>query len=257
MKYQESGVRSQESERKSPFKSYSCKVGNPAINYYFLINKFNLLCKTVFFFSVFLFTCYLSPVSSSFASETADDAVNRIQKEYESIKDISGRFDQKSYIKDLEQTQEFKGTFSLKKPAKMMWQYAKPRDEKVFIKDKETFIYKKSENQVIRTKFNEESYSQVPIAMLDTFDNIRNDFDISMPEKNALRLIPKKKIGQIKSVIMETSIKGFPIKMFTIQDTYGNIIMIDLKDIKTNTGLNDELFDFQIPPGAEVFDMSQ
>jgi len=197
------------------------------------------------------------PITNAFSAESSDVTVNRIQKEFELIKDISGRFVQKSYIKDLEQTMEFKGTFFLKKPEKMMWEYADPRDEKVVIKNKETFIYKKSQNQVIRTKFSEESYSQVPIAMLESFDNIRNDFNISMPDKNALQLLPKHKIGHIKSVIMETSKKGFPIKMFTILDTYGNIIMIELQDIKTNPGLQDELFNFQIPPGAEVFDMSQ
>ena len=197
------------------------------------------------------------PVSLACASETADDAVNRIQKEFELIRDISGRFAQKSYIKDLEQTHEFNGAFFLKKPGNMMWEYENPRDEKVVIRNKETFIYKKSQNQVMRTKFSEESYSQVPIAMLESFDNIRNDFDITMPEKNALQLIPRKKIGHVKTVIMETSKKGFPINMFTILDTYGNIIMIELKEIKTNPGLKDELFDFQIPEGAEVFDMSQ
>ena len=219
----------------------------------------NLLFFIFFFLLIFLLpvTCYLSPVTSVMASETADDAVNRIQKEFELIKDLSGRFAQKSYIKDLEQTHEFNGAFFLKKPGNMMWEYEKPRDEKVVIRNKETFIYKKSQNQVIRTKFSEESYSQVPIAMLESFDNIRNDFDISMPEKNALQLIPKKKIGHVKTVIMETSKKGFPIKMFTILDTYGNIIMIELKDIKTNPDLKYELFDFQIPEGAEVFDMSQ
>ncbi len=207
--------------------------------------------------TVFLVTCYLLPVTSSFAAHSADEIVTRIQNEFESIKDLSGKFVQKSYIKDLEQTQEFKGVFFLKKPARMMWEYEDPRDEKVVINDKETFIFKKSQNQVIRTKFSEESYSQVPIAMLESFDNIRNDFNISMPEKNALKLIPKQKIGHIKSVIMETSNHGFPIQMFTILDTYGNIIMIELKDIKTNPGLKDELFNFQIPDDAEVFDMSQ
>ena len=143
------------------------------------------------------------PVSLASASETADDAVNRIQKEFELIRDISGRFAQKSYIKDLEQTHEFNGAFFLKKPGNMMWEYENPRDEKVVIRNKETFIYKKSQNQVMRTKFSEESYSQVPIAMLESFDNIRNDFEITMPEKNALQLIPRKKIGHVKTVILE------------------------------------------------------
>lgn len=257
MKHQLPVISYQLSEiKKTNISGLSCESRKQDIKSYLLNVK---LFFITFFLSVFLFpvTCYLSPVTAVMASETADDAVNRIQKEFELIKDISGRFDQKSYIMDLEQTHEFKGTFFLKKPEKMMWEYADPRDEKVVIKDKETLIYKKSQNQVIKTKFSDESYSQVPIAMLESFDNIRNDFDISMPENNALQLIPKQKIGHIKSVIMETSKKGFPIQMFTILDTYGNIIMIELKDIKTNQELKDSLFDFQIPESAEVFDMSR
>ena len=50
---------------------------------------------------------------------------------------------------------------------------------------------------------------------------------------------------------------GFPIKMFTIIDTYGNIIMIELKEIKTNLGLDISTFIFKVPQGAEVFDMSK
>jgi len=268
MKHQLSVVSYQLSERSPSFSRHSCESRNPIITSYLPIVQLISSCKTAgfrirrtlkvcFLLTAFLVICYLLPVTAVMASETADDTVNRIQKEFELISDISGSFTQKSYIKDLEQTMEFQGSFFLKKPEKMMWKYAEPRDEKVVIKDKETFIFKKSQNQVIRTKFSEESYSQVPIALLESFDNIKNDFDISMPEKNGLQLIPKQKIGHIKTVIMETSKRGFPIKMFTILDTYGNIIMIELKDIKTNPGLNNELFDFQIPEGAEVFDMSQ
>ncbi len=207
--------------------------------------------------TVFLLTSFLLPVTNSLSAESADEVVNRIQNEFKSIKDISGKFMQKSFIKDLEQTQEFNGEFFLKKPSRIMWEYADPRDEKVVIRDRETLIYKKSQNQVIKTGFSEESYSQVPLAMLESFDNIKKDFTISMPEANALQLIPKQKIGHISSVIMETSEKGFPIRMFTILDTYGNIIMIELKQIKTNPGLNDSQFNFQIPDDAEVFDMNQ
>ncbi|UCH82258.1 MAG: outer membrane lipoprotein carrier protein LolA [Nitrospiraceae bacterium] len=196
-------------------------------------------------------------ITTALCAETADEVVNRIQSEFESIKDLTGRFTQKSYIRDLEETHEFKGIFHLKKPARIMWEYTEPRDEKVVIRDRETLIHKRSENQVIKTTFSEESYSQVPIAMLESFENIKNDFNISMPEENALQLIPEKKMGHIKSVIMETSVKGFPIRMFTILDTYGNIIMIELTDIKTNPGLDDSLFILQIPDDAEVFDMSQ
>lgn len=195
--------------------------------------------------------------SSSGSAATVDETVASLQKQFASITDIKGKFIQKSYIKDLEETQEYSGDFFIKKPSQMMWEYAAPRDEKVVISDVNTWIYKKSQNQVIKTKFTREAYSQVPIALLASLDNVRDDFDITMPEKNALQLMPKRKIGFIKTLVLELSSGDMPVKMFTIFDTYGNIIMIELKNVQTNTGLSDTTFSFQIPEGAEVYDMSK
>ncbi|GBE40713.1 outer-membrane lipoprotein carrier protein precursor [bacterium BMS3Bbin09] len=219
--------------------------------------KKKLSSKTILSSFVFLtlIVLFISAVTANAA--TLDETVEMIQKKFETIKDIKGSFSQTSYIKDLEETQEFSGTFFLIKPSHMMWEYNKPRDEKVVINDTETWIYKKSQNQVIKTTFSKESYSQVPIAILQSFENIRDDFDITMPEESALQLIPKQKLGFIKTLVLETKTDGFPIKMFTIIDTYGNIIMIEIKQIKTNSGLDASIFIFKVPQGAEVFDMSR
>jgi outer membrane lipoprotein-sorting protein len=138
-----------------------------------------------------------------------------------------------------------------------MWQYGDPRDEKVIINDQETWIYKKSQNQVIKTKFSKDAYSQVPIALLGSLENIGDDFDITIPAEKALQLTPKRKTGFIKTLVLETASGEMPITMFTIFDTYGNIIMIELRDVQINQGLKDAVFMFTIPPNAEVYDMSQ
>jgi outer membrane lipoprotein carrier protein len=199
------------------------------------------------------------PGSAKQSSENAviPPAAREIQQRYAGIKDIKGTFVQKSYIKDLEDTQEYSGDFSIKKPSQMMWEYAAPRDEKVIINDKQTLIYKKSQNQVIKTKFNKEAYSQVPIALLAGLENIGDDFHITVPSENALQLVPRRKIGFIKTVVLETIQGDMPIKMFTIFDTYGNIIMIEMKNVQINQGLKDSVFTLTIPPDAEVYDMSQ
>ncbi len=186
-----------------------------------------------------------------------DETVSMIEKKFSGISDLKGVFSQTSYIKDLEQTQEYSGNFFIKKPSRMMWEYNKPRDEKVVIRDMDTWIFKESENQVIKTRFSKEAYSQVPLALIESFENIRNDFDVTMPEKNALNLVPKHKMGFIKMLVLETKEGDFPLKMFTIIDTYGNIIMIELERIKINPGLDDSFFMLKIPPGAEVFDMNR
>ncbi len=201
-------------------------------------------------------THYSLPITAASAA-TLDEIVESLQQQLASVTDIKGSFAQTSYIEDIEQTQKYSGMFFIKKPSNMMWEYSKPRDEKVVISNSTTWIYKKSENQVIKTKFSNKSYSQVPITLLASFENIRDDYDISIPEKNALQLIPKHDIGFIKTIVIETVKGNFPIKMFTEIDIYGNIIMIELSNISTNSGLDDELFIFKIPPGAEVYDMSQ
>jgi outer membrane lipoprotein carrier protein len=191
------------------------------------------------------------------AASEVDIIVDRVQKTFAGIKDMKGAFSQTSYIKDIEETQMYSGTFFVKKPSLMMWEYAKPRDEKVTIQGVDTWIYKKSQNQVIKTTFSKETYSQVPIALLSSFENIRKDFHISLTGKNALQLVPKHRIGFLKTLVMETVPEGFPVKMFTIIDTYGNIIMIELNRMEINPGLDDSLFEFRVPEGAEVFDLNQ
>jgi outer membrane lipoprotein carrier protein len=195
--------------------------------------------------------------SSSASAASLDETVDRIQKTFSGISDLQGSFTQTSYIKDIEETQKYSGTFFLKKPSSVMWEYSKPRDEKVVIRDTDTWIYKKSENQAIRTKFSKEAYSQVPLAILSRMEKIRDDFDISVPEENALQLVPKQQIGFIKTIVMEVAPGDFPVKMFTVIDTYSNIIMIELTGVKINPGLDDALFIFTPPPGAEVYDMSK
>ncbi len=196
-------------------------------------------------------------VSTHASAAGVDNLVNRIQKKFSGIKDISGTFSQSSYIRDIEQTQKYSGRFFIKKPSRMMWEYSSPRDEKVIINNTDTWIYRKSLNQVIKMKFTKKAYSQVPIALLDSLENIRTDFDIRMTKENALQLKPKHRVGMIKTLVLETAPGNFPIKMFTIFDTYGNVIMIELNDIKINSGLKDSLFVFKVPPGAEVFDMGE
>ncbi len=204
-----------------------------------------------------LFLTFIFSLSTSIQASTVDDTVETIQKRLATINDIKGTFSQTSYIKDLEETQKYSGSFFIKKPFQMMWEYEKPRDEKVVIQDTDTWIYKKSQNQVIKTKFSKEAYSQVPIALLGSLENLRADFDINMPVKNALQLMPKRRIGSIKTLLLETVSGDFPLKTFTIFDIYGNIIMIELIDVKTNPGIDDSFFIFKVPPGAEVFDLSQ
>ena len=140
--------------------------------------------KKIFIFTVLIFF-------AAFAQSWAEDAAQRIQGKYNNIKDIKGSFEQKSFIKDLEETQEFKGNFSIKMPFRMRWAYTKPTSEEVIINDKKMWILQNVEKQAVKSNFSEDTYGQAPIALLAGLGNLNKDFDVKDVE--ILHLLPKKK----------------------------------------------------------------
>ena len=200
--------------------------------------------------------CLLSIVSTSHAS-TVDEVVGRIQKIYGEIKEVQGKFSQTSYIKDLDKIERYEGEFFMKKPSSMRWNFSKPRDEEVIIKENDIWIYKKSEKQALKSAFNKDAYNHVPIALLNNFGDLKNNFDIKLIKDDTLELTPKRRMGFINKLLIEVNSTDFPVKTFSVFDVYGNKINITIKDVKINSGLEDSIFIFKLQPGIEVFDLNQ
>jgi outer membrane lipoprotein carrier protein len=209
---------------------------------------FTLLLVCLFFLCV---GC-LTPYSVSIA-DTVDDEVSRIQKAYEGIRDLSGSFVQKSYIKDLKRTDTFKGKFFIKRPMKLKWVYQGKNAQEVFIKDDTITVYQKQEKQVFKGKFDRETYGQAPIALLSGFGDIQKEFSVSGTDGKLL-LKPKKPMGGITSIEIRISQEGFPIQSFLVNDTYSNRIEMTLKEIVVNKGLEDALFEISLPEDVSVYE---
>jgi outer membrane lipoprotein carrier protein len=211
-----------------------------------------IFCLLVFF----LVTVHWSLFTVVNAADV-NQIVERIQTKYAEVHDIQGMFHQTSYLKDLDRTEKYSGEFYIKKPSRLRWKYGSPRDEEVLIRGDEIWIYKKSEQQVLKSRFSKEAYSHVPIAMLESLKDLETDYDIKMTADEVLELVPRKRIGFINRLILKTGPGDFPIKSFTIFDLYGNSNVIMLEELKINPGLEDSFFVFEMPSGAELFDYSR
>lgn len=214
-----------------------------------------LFIGTVVASILFMFIAGMTIASASNASET-DDSIEKIQKAYEKIRDMKGSFTQKNIIRDLNKTDNYKGEFFIKQPLKMKWLYTGKAAQDIYINNDTVMIYKKGDKQAYKGKFDKKTYGQTPIALLGGFGNIRQEFNIS-GRGNSLLLKPKSPLGNITSISINLSEDGFPIKSFTIQDGRSNVIEIVLRDVRTNTGLKDSLFEFQMPKGVNVFEYNQ
>lgn len=191
---------------------------------------------------------------SGFASG-ADPEIERIQKAYRVIKDIKGSFVQKSHIKDLERTDTFQGTFMIKLPSRMRWQY-RGEDKsitEVVVNDGELIVYQKKERQAFRSRFDRENYGQAPISLLGGFGNIEKEFEVTK-ENGRLMMKPKRPMGMVLSVEITPSEGDFPIGSVAITDKRSNRIEITFKDVTLNSGIADKVFEFSLPRGASMYD---
>jgi outer membrane lipoprotein carrier protein len=205
----------------------------------------------MFLFFLF-FSLSASCILPSAYATSVDVEIIKIQKAYENIKDIKGSFIQKSYIKDLKKTETFKGTFYIKRPLRMKWSYEGNNAQDVLINNDEITIYQKKEKQAFRGRFDRETYGQAPIALLSGFGSIQEEFTVSDKEGKLL-LKPKKPMGGILSIEMGLSDGTFPIRSFTVIDSYSNRITMDLRDVRINTGLEDAFFNPALPKDVKIF----
>ncbi len=208
----------------------------------------------------FLFLAVIGLLSSLFCifpfagtsyALSAGEEVAGIQKAYENIKDISGGFTQKSYLKDLKRTDTYSGRLFIKKPQKMKVIYKGENPAEIFINNDSVVIYQKKEKQAYKSAFDGNTYGQTPIVLLSGLGKMQEEFSVT--EKNGrLFLKPKKPMGTIMSLEVETSDGEFPIKALTIHDSASNRITITLKDIKINTGIDDKVFEPSLPKGTAI-----
>ena len=172
---------------------------------------------------------------------------------YEGIKDLKGSFTQKSVIKDLNKTEHYKGEFFIKPPLKMKWIYKGKTAQDMTINNDTVLIHKKGDNQAYRGKFDRSTYGQTPVALLSGFGNIGEEFTVS-GRGETIVLKPRRPIGNVTSIRITMFDGEFPIRSFVITDSYSNVVEIELRDIKINTGLKDSLFELTLPKGVNIFE---
>ncbi len=204
-----------------------------------------------------LFLLLLFPAGFPERASGADFTVETIQKAYEKIRDIEGSFVQKSTIKDLKRTDTFRGTFMIKVPSKVRWQYqGQGKEIEVIVNGGAITVYQKSEKQVLKGNFDQTSYGQAPLALLGGFGNVGKEFDVRQKGKN-LMLTPKRGMGIVTSVEVAPSGGEFPIGALTIIDKHSNRIEITFRNIVLNSGIKDSAFDFSVPEGVSVYEQSR
>ena len=149
------------------------------------------------------------------------------------------------------------GSFLLKKPGNIMWQFTVPSLKRIVVRNQKISTYDANLNQVVIVPFSDRYQSSLANILLkndslmsyyqissETSNN--NIYSVFLVQKESNNLFTKMKITVVEMLLTE-------IKLW---DVSGQSIAIIFDDVILNAPLADSSFEFSIPKGADVFDQT-
>ncbi len=181
--------------------------------------------------------------------------VARLQARYDETDGFRADFVQEVTSATLGQTLTSRGQVFFKKPGRMRWEFAEPR-QLVVADGSALWLYQPSERQVVKTPFQYAFNSQTPISFLTGVGRLEEDFSV-LPQGETrsayqLRLRPKQAAEAIGLLDIEVSKETFDILQALITDPLGNTTRVSFTNIDRKTTLGDDLFRFELPPGIDL-----
>lgn len=201
----------------------------------------------------------LASASLAVAAEPFDvsKTLHGIEDRYNNIQTLQLAFTETYRLQGRARTE--KGELFLHKPGKMRWQYTAPPG-KLFVSDgKFIYSYTPQDNRAEKMKMKEADDLRAPLAFLLGKLNFNEDFREfrSHTEEGGVYItaIPKSD----KLPYSEISFLAAPdnsIRRLEVKGQDNSLLTFVFEDEKKNPPLQDSLFQFQPPPGAEYIDSS-
>ncbi len=195
------------------------------------------------------------------AATAVDEAVDKVQATCTQVHDLSARFHQTATNRTLGEVREASGLFLVKRPGRMRWEYQKP-EPRLFVTDGKTlWAYSPNDKQVVVQNLTEALASRTPLSFLAGDCQLRREFSIApvqhagtraSPNTMILDLKPLRETAGIARMLVEVNLQSSVIEKTTLFDAAGNTTVIALTNIKLNSGLSDQQFQFTPPAGVTV-----
>lgn len=188
----------------------------------------------------------------------ADDNLARVlkgvQDRYNNAKTLQVSFTE-SYTVQGRPRQNESGLLTLRKPGRMRWEYSAPVG-KLFVSDgKNVWLYTPDSKRVEKMKLKESEDMRAPLAFLLgklDFQKEFRDFQLKS-EGSAYTITAKAKSDKLPyEDIRMTTTQDFTITNLTITGQDQSILVFTFGAEKLNPAVNDNIFKFQMPPGATM-----
>jgi outer membrane lipoprotein carrier protein len=180
--------------------------------------------------------------------------VDRIQAFYEAASDVRGHFAQRVELA-MGNVEEARGTFFLKRPGMMRWEYEHP-ERRLLVTDGVTlWAYTPADRQVIVQEL-KAAVTPLPFDFLVGAGKLTEQFVVqqSTAAGDCYRLVlvprrPDPHLAEMEMVVTGTSLH---VRSLTLRDPYQNRTAIRFSRLQVNSDLPSDVFSFVPPPGVKI-----
>jgi outer membrane lipoprotein carrier protein len=192
------------------------------------------------------------------AESDQQKALNAIQEQFDLVNTFKADFEQKSYVKLMNQTQKAKGQVQIKKPGKMRWEYKAPEPQILVSDHKTLWLYVPEDEQVTKVPVASVYSSNTPALFLSGRGKLTEIFNVLQvsEEGNEITVVlgAKTEDQNLDRLVLYVDNKNYQITGSTVYDKLGNRTDIRFQNIKINMDIPAETFQFNIPEGVELLD---
>ena len=198
-------------------------------------------------------------VCALWADTPLDSLLKGVEARYNKAKTLQVLF-KEEYTPPGHSRRTESGILMLRKPGRMRWDYAQPAG-KLFVSDgKLLWLYTPSENRVEKMKFQESDDMRAPLAFLlgklhfdKEFRNLQ-----AKPEGADTRITAEPKTDNLPYSAVEFLVASDGhIKEVKVTGFDKSVLNFTFDQERVDPKLDDKLFNFQVPKGAELVETGQ
>jgi outer membrane lipoprotein carrier protein len=194
--------------------------------------------------------CAVVPV----ALAQGGDAVGRIDAYLATVNTLSADFSQVVRNRDGQIVDRASGKLSLSRPDRFRWDYQKPYLQTIVADGKQLWLYD-SDLEQVTVRALEQGLGSTPAMLLSGSGKVGDAFASAAVQRQGdwtwYRLAPKQQGSDFEQVSLAFDRKG-ELAAMELRDKLGQTTVIEFGALRRNVALDQRLFRFEPPPGADV-----
>lgn len=189
-----------------------------------------------------------------FQQASANEVEDRLNRALSSLDNMQAEFKQTVLDDNKEVVQQSQGEVFIQRPGKFAWNYKIPYEQQIIADGKELWVYDVDLAQVT-VKPMEHGLAAAPIMVLMKQQRVETEFDVNEIGQRKflywIELIPKKADMEFSRIYL--GLEDDTIKAMELRDSFGQSTQIVFENLRKDVIFNPKTFQFDPPPGVDVF----